>query len=223
MRLLVIEDSKILRESLVVGLRDAGYAVDSAADGEEGLWAAREIDYDVLIVDAMLPKRHGFEVVREVRASGRPGAILMLTALQAIHDRIDALDLGADDYLTKPFDFGELLARVRALLRRCYGQSSEKIAIGPFVLDTARKRVTRDGANIPLRPREYAVFEYLARRRGDVVSASDLETHLYDESTELSSNTIEAAISMLRKNLDRPGESSLIRTRRGMGYELICE
>ena len=129
MRLLVVEDSLILRENLVLGLRDAGYAVDAAADGEEGLWAASEVDYDLLIVDALLPKRHGFDLIREVRARARPATILVLTALGAMMDRITALDLGADDYLVKPFDFDELLARVRALVRRRYAQPASTIAV----------------------------------------------------------------------------------------------
>lgn len=223
MRLLVVEDSLILRENLVLGLRDAGYAVDAAADGEEGLWAASEVDYDLLIVDALLPKRHGFDLIREVRARGRPATILVLTALGAMMDRITALDLGADDYLVKPFDFDELLARVRALVRRRYSQPASMIAVGSLSIDTSTKRVRRDGDDIALRPREYALLEYLARRRGEVVSPRDIEEHLYDDGAELSSNAVEAAVSLLRKAIDRRGEQSLILTRRGLGYMLRAE
>ncbi|MBN8885047.1 MAG: response regulator transcription factor [Rudaea sp.] len=223
MRLLVVEDSLILRENLVLGLRDAGYAVDAAADGEEGLWAASEVDYDLLIVDALLPKRHGFDLIREVRARGRPATILVLTALGAMMDRITALDLGADDYLVKPFDFDELLARVRALVRRRYAQPASTIAVGSLSIDTSTKQVRRDGVDIALRPREYALLEYLARRRGEVVSPRDIEEHLYDDGAELSSNAVEAAVSLLRKAIDRRGEQSLILTRRGLGYMLRAE
>jgi len=223
LRLLVVEDSLILRENLVLGLRDAGYAVDAAADGEEGLWAASEVDYDLLIVDALLPKRHGFDLIREVRARGRPATILVLTALGAMMDRITALDLGADDYLVKPFDFDELLARVRALVRRRYAQPASTIAVGSLSIDTSTKQVRRDGVDIALRPREYALLEYLARRRGEVVSPRDIEEHLYDDGAELSSNAVEAAVSLLRKAIDRRGEQSLILTRRGLGYMLRAE
>lgn len=207
----------------MLGLRDAGYAVDAAADGEEGLWAASEVDYDLLIVDALLPKRHGFDLIREVRARARPAAILVLTALGAMMDRITALDLGADDYLVKPFDFDELLARVRALVRRRYAQPASTITVGSLTIDTSTKRVRRDGADIALRPREYALLEYLARRRGEVVSPRDIEEHLYDDGAELSSNAVEAAVSLLRKAIDRRGEDSLILTRRGLGYMLRAE
>ena len=223
MRLLVVEDSLILCENLVLGLRDAGYAVDAAADGEEGLWAASEVDSDLLIVDALLPKRHGFDLIREVRARGRPATILVLTALGAMMDRITALDLGADDYLVKPFDFDELLARVRALVRRRYAQPASTIAVGSLSIDTSTKQVRRDGVDIALRPREYALLEYLARRRGEVVSPRDIEEHLYDDGAELSSNAVEAAVSLLRKAIDRRGEQSLILTRRGLGYMLRAE
>jgi DNA-binding response OmpR family regulator len=220
MRLLVVEDSEILRESLQTGLQDSGFVVDVAADGHEGLWALREGGYDLAILDGLLPGLHGFEVLAQARASGVETPVLLLTALDAVPDRVEGLGRGADDYLVKPFDFRELLARVQALLRRRHGLARRVVAVADLELDLAARTVRRAGEPVALKPRELALLELLMLKRGRVVSKAEIETALYDDAVELASNAVEAAISLLRKALDRPGEPSLIQTRRGEGYLL---
>jgi DNA-binding response OmpR family regulator len=217
MRLLLVEDYRPLRESLTKGLRETGFAVDSTGDGEEGLWYARSNDYDVIILDLMLPGLDGLSLLKKLRAEGRQDHVLILTAKDTVEDRILGLDLGADDYLIKPFAFQELLARVRALVRRSYRTKN------PLLEVLARQRVWRGGAGIELTPREYALLEYLALRAGQVVSRTDIWAHVYEFNSSASSNVVDVYIGYLRKKIDRPDRPSLINTVRGRGYVLGTE
>lgn len=220
MRVLLVEDFQILRESLAQGLREAGYAVDAAADGEEGLWYARSNPYDVLILDLMLPKLDGLSLLRKLREANDATHVLILTARDAPDDRVRGLDLGADDYLPKPFVFAELLARVRALVRRKYQTKSPLLRVADLEVDTSARLVRRGGRAIELSPREYAFLELLASRAGTVVTRSDIWDHLYDFNSETDSNVVEVFIAHLRKKIEKPGLPRLIHTRRGHGYVL---
>ena len=220
MRILLVEDSERLQTYLSKGLRMAGYAVDSAYDGEEGLWLATGNEYDVVILDLMLPKLDGISVLQQLRASGRDTHVLILTAKDTVPDRVRGLEQGADDYLVKPFAFEELLARVQALVRRSYGAKSNEIAVGDITIDMARRIALRGERDLELRPREYALLELLALRRGELVSRTEIEQHIYDELAEPVSNVVDSAVCLLRKKIDRPGNPSLIQTKRGMGYQL---
>ena len=213
MRLLVIEDDPLLRHSLTEGLREELYAVDSAADGDEGLQKALATDYDGIVLDGMLPGIDGWELLRRLRPE-KATPVLMLTARDAVPDRIRGLDAGADDYLTKPFDFEELLARLRALIRRSSGRGSSLLEIDGIEIDTAARSVRRDGEIILLTPREYGLVEYLALHRGSVVSRTELYEHLFDENEDTLSNLLEVHVCNLRRKLG----ADLIRTRRGLGY-----
>jgi DNA-binding response OmpR family regulator len=223
MRLLIIEDYKPLREPLTKGLREAGFAVDSTGDGEEGLWYAVGNDYDVIILDLMLPGIDGLEILKRLRAQGRQSHVLILTARDTLNDRVTGLDLGADDYLVKPFEFRELLARIRALVRRSYRQKNPLLAIQDLRIDLAGQRVWRSQEEIPLTPREYALLEYLAMRAGQVVPRSDIWEHVYEFNSSTSSNVVDVYIGYLRKKIDRPDGPSLINTIRGRGYSLGAE
>ncbi|MCL4218116.1 MAG: response regulator transcription factor [Candidatus Hydrogenedentes bacterium] len=218
MRLLLVEDSERLQTYVGKGLRQAGYAVDVAGDGEQGLWLATENEYDAIILDVMLPKLDGITVLQRLRAEGRDTHVLILTAKDTVPDRVRGLEQGADDYLVKPFAFEELLARVQALVRRKYGEKQGRLAIGGLIIDTVRRVVTRNGETLELRPREYALLELLALRQGEVVSRSEIEQHIYDELAEPMSNVVDSAICLLRKKIDAAEGPSLIQTRRGMGY-----
>ena len=223
MHLLIIEDSERLRRSLTVGFRRAGYAVDVAADGADGLWKASEFTYDVILLDLMLPGLDGLALLRQLRASKGARAethVLILTARDAVDDRVRGLRAGADDYLPKPFDFQELLARVEALARRSVGKKNPVLELGDLVLDRAAHTVTRDGVPILLAPREYGLLEFLAMRRGEVVSRTEIEAHLYDENADLISNAVDSAVYALRRKLQPPGTTPLLHTRRGLGYVL---
>lgn len=213
MRLLIIEDDPLLLRSLTAGLREENYAVDTASDGEAGLFKATEFDYDCIILDGMLPVFDGWEVLRRLRPL-KATPVLMLTARDAVPDRIRGLDAGADDYLTKPFDSDELLARIRALIRRSSGQASSLIEIAGIVIDTAARTVSHHGQEISLTAREYALVEYLALHRGHVVSRSELYQHLFDEDDDTLSNLLDVHVSNIRKKLG----PELITTRRGHGY-----
>ena len=215
MRLLLIEDDQLLQRSLAAGLREENYAVDTAGDGEEGLMKASEFDYDCIILDGMLPVFDGWEVLRRLRPL-KSTPVLMLTARDAVPDRIRGLDAGADDYLTKPFDSDELLARIRALIRRSSGQASSMIEIGAVVIDTAARTVSHDGQEIPLTAREYALVEYLAIHRSHVVSRRELYEHLFDEDDDTLSNLLDVHVSNIRKKLG----PDFITTRRGHGYSI---
>jgi DNA-binding response OmpR family regulator len=216
MRVLLVEDSARLRSSLGRGLKRSGYAVDTSSDGEEGLWLAQSNPYDVIILDLMLPRLDGTTLLRRLRAQGLTTHVLILTAKDTVEDRVRGLQVGADDYLVKPFAFEELLARVQALCRRSYQRKSPQIFLGDVVVDTAGRAVTRNGRAVTLTPREYRLLEYLARRAGEVVSRSEIEEHIYGGEAELMSNAVDAAICNLRRKLS----ASLIETRRGHGYVL---
>jgi DNA-binding response OmpR family regulator len=221
MRLLLIEDEPDAARMLARGLREQTYAVDVAADGREGAYRASIADYDAIILDVMLPVLDGLEVCRHLRGNGSSVPILMLTARDSVEARIAGLDSGADDYLTKPFDFGELLARLRAVIRRGVRPAlPEQLRIGLLEIDTRGRRVLKHGREIVLTTREYALLEYLARRAGDVVGRADIAEHVWDDSYEPLSNVIDVYIQRLRRKLDDPGQESVIRTRRGEGYTL---
>lgn len=220
MKVLVIEDADILRQNLVEGLIDSGYEVDSAADGEEGYWAASENKYDLIILDVMLPKLNGFEVLERLRLTGNTTLVLLLTARDAVSDRIKGLRFGADDYLVKPFDFEELLARMEALLRRRLDVIGQQLKVGELVINFDRKEVTVRGKKIALPLREYTLLAHLALNRNKVVSHNEIETKIYDDLIEPMSNVVASAISSLRKKIDLNQDESLILTKRGHGYQL---
>ena len=213
MRLLVIEDDPALQRTLAAALREEGYAVDVASDGADGLFKAQQNTYDAILLDVMLPKLDGWGVLAALRPACRT-PVLMLTARDAVPDRIKGLNAGADDYLTKPFDIDELLARLRALIRRSAGQTHPTLTIGELVLDTAARRACVAGAEIVLTAREYSLLEYLALHRGEVVSRTTLYEHLFDEDDDSLSNLLDVHVSNLRKKLGH----DLIVTRRGLGY-----
>jgi len=220
MRVLIVEDSARLQRSLDTALRKSGYAVDSASDGEEALWMAQSNDYDVVILDIMLPKRDGLSVLAELRRKGKDTHVLLLTARDTVADRVQGLRAGADDYLVKPFALEELLARVAALCRRAYGGKRSVIAIADLQIDTLSREVRRAGKPISLTAREYHLIEYLARRKGQVVSRSEIEEHIYDANVDPMSNVVDSAVCSLRKKIGSTGEATLIHTRRGLGYVL---
>ena len=213
MRLLVVEDEPDLLTSLAQALREEGYAVDTAPDGEEGWYKAESWDYDAVVLDVMLPKLDGWEILRRLRKIKKT-PVLMLTARDQTRDRVRGLDTGADDYLVKPFDLDELLARLRALIRRISNQTNTSIELGEVVLDTALREVKRAGEVVPLTAREYALLEYLALHRGEVVSRTVLYEHLFDENDSTLSNLLDVHVSNIRKKLG----PELIQTRRGHGY-----
>ncbi len=218
LRILLIEDSERLRKYVGKGLRQAGFSVDSASDGEEGLWLAESNLYDVIVLDLMRPKLDGLSILKQLKSGTCQSQVLILSAKDTVSDRVRGLKLGADDYLVKPFALDELVARVFCLVRRHYRMKSPTITISDLEIDMARRRVTRNGRSIELPPREYALLEYLLFRRGEVVSRSEIEEHIYDERAEPCSNVVDAAVYSLRKRIDPPGGRSLIQTRRGLGY-----
>ena len=220
MRLLLIEDYRPLQKSLAKGLREAGFAVDVTGDGKEGLWYAMSNDYDVIILDIMLPGMDGLSILKKLRAKGRKSHILILTAKDTLEDRVTGLDLGADDYLVKPFEFRELIARIRALLRRSYRSKNPRIKIQDLRIDLTTQRVWRGREEIQLTPREYALLEYLAMRAAETISRSDIWEHVYEFNSSASSNVVDVYIGYLRKKIKRPGKPPLIRTIRGRGYIL---
>lgn len=222
MRILLVEDEPRMSGFIARGLREQAYAVDVAPDGESALERAASNDYDAVILDVMLPGISGIHVARRLRADGSGAPILMLTARDAIADRIAGLDGGADDYLVKPFDFGELLARLRALLRRKGEVLPGTLTVEDLTLDTARQDVRRAGRRIELTAKEYALLEFLARRAGAVVGRAEISEHVWDETYEPFSNTIEVYIKRLRRKIDDGHAVPLIQTRRGAGYSLGC-
>jgi DNA-binding response OmpR family regulator len=223
MRILLIEDSERLQRSVGTGLRKAGYAVDVTGDGEEGLWLARGGEYDVIVLDLMLPKLDGLSLLRQLREAGNDTHVLILTARDTVADRVLGLRSGSDDYLVKPFAFDELLARVEALARRGHGVKRAVLRIGELEIDTTRRVARRGEVTLDLPPREFALLEYLAMRQGQLVTRAQIEAHIYDNQVEPMSNVVESAIYALRKRIDSPGGPSLIQTRRGMGYMLAEE
>ena len=218
MKILVVEDSERLRRSLARGLRQEGHAVDVAADGPEGLAFLDSYEFDVLILDLMLPGLDGLEVLRRLREADNPVHVLILSARDQVEDRVRGLEMGADDYLVKPFAFDELCARLQALVRRRHGAKNPCLQIGPLWLDTNRKEVRRGDRPIHLTPTEFALFQTLALRPGRVFSKHQLVDQLYHSEAEVSSNVIEVLISGLRKKIHIPGEPPVVQTRRGHGY-----
>lgn len=213
MRILVVEDQPDLLRNLARTLREEGYAVDTATDGKDGLTKAQDNDYDALVLDVMMPKLDGWEVLKQLRASKKT-PVLMLTARDAVPDRIRGLDGGADDYLTKPCDLDELLARLRALIRRSAGQARPLLEVGDVVIDQAAKAVSLEGKPVVLTAREYAMVEFLALRRGEVVTRTELYEHLMDENDDTLSNLLDVHVFNIRKKLGQ----GFIATRRGQGY-----
>jgi two-component system OmpR family response regulator len=215
MRLLIVEDEPDLLSSLSLALREDGYAVDAAADGEEGLYKAENWEYDAVVLDVMLPKLDGWAVLQNLRKSKKT-PVLMLTARDQTRDRVRGLDSGADDYLIKPFDLSELRARLRALIRRSAGQTSNLIEIGETVIDTGARQVSIGGRPVTLTAREYSLVEFLARHRGEVVTRTALYEHLFDEDDSTFSNLLDVHVSNVRKKLG----AEFITTRRGHGYSI---
>jgi DNA-binding response OmpR family regulator len=220
MRLLLVEDDPRIARFVAKGLREHAYAVDVATAGDEALYQAEINTYDLVILDVMLPGRDGFQVCRELRKAGRRMPILMLTARDAVEDRVTGLDHGADDYLTKPFEFRELLARLRALLRRSGELRPAQIVVGDLVLDTAAQTATRGGRKISLTAKEYALLEFLARNAGRVVGREEIAEHVWDETFDPFSNLIEVYVNRVRGKIDAGCTKPLLHTRRGAGYAL---
>lgn len=220
MRVLLIEDHRPLVRALRQGLEEEGFAVDVAYDGEEGDYKARTADYDVIILDLMLPKADGLSLLQKWRRDGLKAHVLVLTARSSLDDKVKGLDLGADDYLTKPFQLEELLARLRALIRRGHQVKDPILRIHDLEIDTAARTVKRDGQPVHLTPREYALLQFLAYHQGKVVSRSMIWEHLYDEHDESTSNVVDVYIRYLRNKIDKGFDPPLILTRWGEGYML---
>ena len=220
MRLLIAEDDAKLARSLARGLRAEGYAVDIVETGDDAIVNARVYDYDAIVLDVMLPGVDGFSVCRELRRYERWAPVLVLTARDGVVDRVEGLDSGADDYLVKPFDFGELLARLRALVRRGAPERPAAVVVGDLEVDPATRVVTRGGRRIALTAREFALLEYLARRAGVVVTRSELLDHVWDTNYRGSGNVVDVYVGYLRRKLERPFGRPLIHTARGAGYML---
>lgn len=222
MGILIVDDEANFTRIIGKGLRERGYAVDVAGDGEEALRMASAHDYDLLILDVMLPRKDGLTVCRELRASGNSVPILMLTARDAVENRIAGLNGGADDYLVKPFDFRELLARIRALLRRQPAVHSEVIHVANLTVDVGSRSVSRGSSLIELTAKEFSLVEYLARHAGQVVSRREIAEHVWNESFDQFSNLIEVYMRRLRRKIDDPHGEKLLQTRRGQGYVLMA-
>ena len=219
MHILVVEDDPRIAAFVTRGLEESGYAVTVAHDGENGFLAARYNDYDLIVLDLMLPKMDGIEVARKLRAAGKATPILMLTARDTEKDKIQGLDVGADDYLTKPFSFGEFLARVRALLRRDTLTRASLMRIDDLELDTVARQVRRGGRDVALSAREYALLEYLVHHAGQILTREQLAAHVWSDA-EVESNVIDVYVRYLRQKVDAPFGTPLIHTVRGVGYTL---
>jgi two-component system OmpR family response regulator len=215
MRVLVVEDEPELLSILAQALREEGYAVDAAADGEEGIFRAESWDYDAIVLDLMLPKLSGMALLERLRRDKKT-PVLILTARDTVTDRVRGLDGGADDYLVKPFELGELFARLRALIRRANGQAAPTIEVGGVSIDTRARRATQAGEQVALTAREYALVEMLALRRGQVVSRTEMYEHLFDENEDTMSNLLDVHVSNIRRKLGK----DFITTRRGHGYSI---
>ena len=223
MRVLLVEDHASLARSIANGLREEGFAVDLTAEGDEAMQWSKLNPYDCVVLDVMLPGKDGWTVLQHIRRNGSNVPVLMLTARDAVDDRVKGLNLGADDYLIKPFVWEELLARVRALVRRGHDKKTPTIQIGDLEIDTASKSVKRAGKPIALSGREYALLEYLAHREGRVVSRGEIWDHIYDQADETTSNVVDVYIGYLRNKIDRDFPTRLIHTRRGLGYVLSAQ
>lgn len=220
MRILVVEDEKDLNNIITKHLKKNNFSVDSVFNGEEALEYLDYGTYDLIVLDIMLPKVNGYEVIKKLRENKNETAVLMLTARDSIVDKIKGLDLGADDYLIKPFDFGELLARIRALVRRKYGNTSNTMEIDDLCIDIAKKTVVRGGKNIELTGKEYEVLEYLIQNKGHVLSRDKIRDSVWDYGYEGESNIIDVLIKNIRKKIDIGNSKQLIHTKRGLGYVL---
>jgi heavy metal response regulator len=223
MRTLVVEDEPGIANFVRQGLTEAGYAVDLACDGEEGLDYALAVPYDVIVLDIMLPRMDGLEVLEELRRRGDKTPVLMLTARDTVDDRVKGLDVGADDYLVKPFAFSELLARLRALLRRLPLQTGPVLSVGNLQMDTARREVRRDERLIELSPREYAVLELLMRHPNQVLTRAQIAEHVWNFDFYNESNVVDVYIGYLRRKIDKEADYPLIHTVRGVGYRISAE
>jgi len=220
MRILLVEDEPRMANVIAKGLREQSYAVDVALDGVSGLYQSSINDYDVIVLDVLLPERDGYEVCRELRQRGDSTPVLMLTARAAVDDRLAGFDAGADDYLTKPFSFRELLARIRALLRRDVQLRPDVLEIDDLVVDSGSHRVSRANHDVQLTAKEYALLEYLARRAGQLVSRAEIAAHVWDDTFDPFSKAIEVYMNRLRKKIDGNHSTKLLHTRRGEGYLL---
>jgi two-component system copper resistance phosphate regulon response regulator CusR len=220
MRILIIEDYGPLRQAIAQRLREEAFQVDEAVDGEQGLHLARTNEYPLILLDLMLPDRDGMEVLSDLRARGSDTAVLIMTARDAVPERITGLDAGADDYLVKPFALDELMARVRVLIRRRYGHNHSVLVVGDLEIDLRKRMARRGGVPISLTAREFALLELLALRRGGLVTRREIWEQIYDLNYEAVSNVVDVYIAHLRKKIERPGMVRLIHTRRGEGYVL---
>ncbi|WP_064590357.1 response regulator transcription factor [Streptobacillus moniliformis] len=218
MKILLVEDEIDLNNIIKKYLKTSGYIVDSVFDGEEALFNLNEASYDLVILDVMLPKLSGFEVLEKMRKKNNKAAVLMLTSKDQVEDKIKGLDLGADDYLSKPFDFEELAARIRAIIRRRYDNLSSEIKIHDLILDTMKKTVIRNNINIDLTGKEYEILEYLMQNKERIVSRDQIKDHVYDFYYEGSSNVIDVLIKNIRKKIDLEGSKQIIFTKKGLGY-----
>ncbi|WP_369713121.1 response regulator transcription factor [Leptotrichia sp. HSP-342] len=218
MKILLAEDEVDLNNVVTRYLKKNGYSVDSVLDGEEALDYLEYSEYDLVILDIMMPKVDGFEVIKKLRDKGNHTSVLMLTARDSADDKVKGLDLGADDYIVKPFDFNELMARIRAVVRRKYGNSSNKLVIGDLILDTSEKSVTRAGKQIELTGKEYEVLEYLMQSKNRILSREQIKEHVWDFDYEGDSNIIDVLIKNIRKKIDIEDGKQIIYTKRGLGY-----
>lgn len=218
MKILLAEDEVDLNNVVTRYLKKNGYSVDSVLDGEEALDYLEYSEYDLVILDIMMPKVDGFEVIKKLRDKGNHTSVLMITARDSADDKVKGLDLGADDYIVKPFDFNELMARIRAVVRRKYGNSSNKLVIGDLILDTSEKSVTRAGKQIELTGKEYEVLEYLMQSKNRILSRDQIKEHVWDFDYEGDSNIIDVLIKNIRKKIDIEDGKQIIYTKRGLGY-----
>ena len=218
MKILLAEDEIDLNNVITRYLKKNGYSVDSVLDGEEALDYLEYGEYDLVILDIMMPKVNGFEVIKKLRDKGNHTSVLMLTARDSADDKVKGLDLGADDYIVKPFDFNELMARIRAVVRRKYGNSSNKLVIGDLILDISEKSVTRAGKQIELTGKEYEVLEYLMQSKNRILSRDQIKEHVWDFDYEGDSNIIDVLIKNIRKKIDIEDGKQIIYTKRGLGY-----
>lgn len=223
MRVLLVDDEEPLVEAMKRGLQREGFAVDTACDGEEGLWQAQETEYDAIILDIMLPKRNGYQVCAELRKAGIWTPILMLTAKHGEHDHAEALDTGADDFLTKPFSYVVLVAHLRALIRRTSRVRPAVLSVGDLRLDPARHRCWRGEVEIELTPRQFALLEFFMSRPGDVLSKIEILEHVWEDSDDMDVNIVEVYVGYLRRKIDAPFSRSSIQTLRLVGYRLVSD